>query len=423
MSADADTSAPAHLSGRAALLKVLSHGPYRRLFVTSTTAMATQWMQRIGLAWIMWELTHSTTWLGLLAMAELAPGLIFGPIGGVLSDRLPRKKVVLASETVLCGLSVITGLVVFFSLINPVLLFLLTMAAGTTAALQQSARSLLLRDVTPKDCIPTGMSMTAISVNVTRFLGPAIAGPLVIWPGPAVLFWSNAAVALWMIVTVSGLVIPASNRSTHSEAFTRQLWEGLKLSTRHQIVTPVLLIFATTAFLVRPVYELMPAFADRLFGGDAQDYSFLIMGVGIGAVVGAIIVTLKAPPHPAMMFFWSSLAASLALVAFSATGGMMSATLAAAVLGFFMCISAATSQLVMILEADEAVSGRMLSLWGALMRGAPALGALLTGAILDLWGYRIPLFASGLIAASATVLAIFLFLRASRAQSPVAENS
>ena len=423
MTTAAEEAGPGHLAGKAALVKVLSYAPYRRLFLTTTVAMATQWMQRIGLGWIMWELTGSTTWLGLLAMAELAPGLVLGPVGGVLSDRMPRKRIVLMCQAVLCCLSVTTGLVVFFGVASPILLVLLTCAAGSTAALQESSRSLLLRDVTPKDCIPTGMSMTAISVNVTRFLGPAIAGPLVVWPGPAVLFWVNASIAVWMIATVIGIEINAASRGAGRDSFLRQLWDGVRAAARHPVVTPVLLIFAATAFLIRPVYELMPAFADRLFGGDAQDYSYLIMGVGAGAVVGAVIVTLRAPVHPAMMFFWSSLAAAFALIGFSGTGGMVSGAAAAAALGFFMCISAATSQLVMILETDEVVSGRVLSLWGALMRGAPALGALATGAVLDLLGYRVPLAISGLIAACLTALAIVLFLRSTRDRTDPVENA
>ncbi|PKP83253.1 MAG: hypothetical protein CVT79_00055 [Alphaproteobacteria bacterium HGW-Alphaproteobacteria-18] len=410
-----------HLTGTAALVRVMADVAYRNLFLASTAVMASQWMQRIALGWIMWELTGSTTWLGLLASAELLPGLFFGPLGGVLADRMSRKRMVLICQTAAFLISVATGIVVFLGLSTPLLLMALTAAGGTAAALQESARTLLLRDATPRDCLPTGMSMTAISVNVTRFLGPALAGPLVIWPGPASIFWINAAVALVMIATVLTLrKLHASGAAATREPFLRQLWIGMKAASSHSVVTPVLLVFAATAFLVRPVYELMPAFADRLFGGNVQDYSYLIMGVGAGAVIGAVIVTLNAPARPAMMFFWSSLAACLSLVAFSATPGILSATLAATILGFFMCISAATSQLVMVLETEESVSGRVLSLWGALMRGAPALGALATGAVLDLMGYRLPLALSGLIAAALTGGAIYLFTRSPGARPDAA---
>lgn len=403
---------PQHLTGTAALVRVMSVAAYRNIFLASATLMASQWMQRIALGWIMWELTHSTTWLGLLAAAELLPGLFFGPLGGVLSDRMNRKQIVLVSQVISLILSVTTGVVVFMGLSTPMILIALTTAGGIISALQESSRTLLQRDVTPRDCLPTGMSMTAISVNVTRFLGPAIAGPLVIWPGPASIFWINAAAALVMIAAVLSLTgITTTSAAANREPFLRQLWNGVKAASSHNVVTPVLLIFAATAFLVRPVYELMPAFADRLFGGNVQHYSHLIMGVGAGAVVGAVMVTLNAPSRPAMTFFWSSLAACLSLAGFSITPGIVTATLAAAILGFFMCISAATSQLVMILDTEESVSGRVLSLWGALMRGAPALGALATGGVLDLMGYRLPLALSGLIAASLTGIAIYIFNR------------
>ncbi|MEM5516356.1 MFS transporter [Henriciella sp. AS95] len=403
---------PAHLKGMVALRRVMADSSYRSLFLASTTVMASQWMQRIALGWIMWELTGSTTWLGLLALAELAPGLVFGPLGGVLADQNDRRKIIIRCQTVLFAVALLTGVVVFFGWSTPIILVLLTAAAGIGAAIQESARALLIRDVTPRDCLPTGMSMTAISVNVTRFIGPAIAGPLVIWPGPASIFWINAVVALIMIATVLRLrPIQMSSTPNQPTGFVKQLWTGFKAASSHSIVTPVLVVFAATAFLVRPVYELMPAFADRLFGGDVQAYSYLVMGVGAGALVGAIIVTLNAPQKPAGLFFQASIAASVALVGFSMTSGLTAATVAAMVLGFFMCISAAASQLVMILDTDEAVSGRVLSFWGALMRGAPALGALFGGGVLDLLGYRVPLAGAGAIAAVLSVLTFVLFIQ------------
>ncbi|MBY9067228.1 MFS transporter [Hyphomonas sp. WL0036] len=411
MSPPEKANAP-HQTGTAALVRVMSDIAYRNLFLASAAVMASQWMQRIALGWIMWELTGSTAWLGLLASAELLPGLFFGPLGGVLSDRIDRKRIVLICQSAALVVSVVTGAVVFLGLSSPLLLVGLTAAGGILAALQESARTLLQRDATPRDCLPTGMSMTAISVNVTRFLGPALAGPLVIWPGPASIFWINAVVALVMIAAVLSLTgLNTTSGAGSRQPFLRQLWSGFQAASNHPVVTPVLVIFAATAFLIRPVYELMPAFADRLFGGNVQDYSYLIMGVGAGAVVGAVIVTLNAPSRPAMMFFWSSLAACLSLIGFAATPDIIWATLAATVLGFFMCISAATSQLVMVLDTEESVSGRVLSLWGALMRGAPALGALATGTVLDMMGYRLPLALSGALAAGFTALAIFLFTR------------
>ena len=400
--------APAHLKGMVALRRVMADTSYRSLFMASTAVMASQWMQRIALGWIMWELTGSTTWLGLLALAELAPGLVFGPLGGVLADQNDRRKIIQWCQIALFAVALLTGLVVFLGWSTPTILIFLTVTAGIGAAVQESARALLIRDVTPADCLPTGMSMTAISVNVTRFVGPAMAGPLVVWPGPASIFWINAVVALIMIATVLRLrPIKAPSQAKQAAGFAKQLCTGFKAASSHAVVTPVLIVFAMTAFLVRPVYELMPAFADRLFGGNVQGYSYLVMGVGAGALLGAIIVTLNAPQKPARLFFQSSVGASVALICFSVTSGLAAATAATMVLGFFMCISAASSQLVMILDTEKTVSGRVLSFWGALMRGAPALGALFGGGLLDMLGYRTPLAVAGALAAG---LSIFMFL-------------
>jgi len=382
---------PVQRAGFSALGSVFADSRYRALFAATTGTMASQWMQRIALGWLVWELTHSGLWLGALAIAELAPGLILGPAGGVLADRFDRRRIVLFCQAVIGIQSLVTGVVILSGMASPFLFVALAAVSGSAAAMQEAARSLLVRDVTPPDCLPTGMSLVAISVNVTRFLGPALAGPIMAWSGPAVIFWINAAVALALIGVLMSLHQIRQKAKSGKAAFTTELWEGFVAASTHAVVTPVLIVFAATALVIRPLYELMPAFADRLFDGGVQDYSYLIMAVGLGAIGGAIVVTLNAPSRPARMFMGSSLAACGALLAFALSPTLHAALAAAAVLGFFMCMSAAASQLVVIMDAEDATSGRVLSVWGALMRGFPALGALGVGVVLDTLGYRWPL--------------------------------
>lgn len=390
---------PTRRAGFSALKIVFADGRYRDLFLASTGTMASQWMQRIAMGWLIWELTNSGVWLGALAIAELAPGLVLGPLGGVWADRFDRRKIVLLCQIVAFLQSLATGGVILFGLASPLLLVALAGVSGSAAAAQEAARSLLVRDVTPKDCLPTGMSLVAISVNVTRFLGPAMAGPIMAWAGPAPVFWINAAVALVLIAVVLGLREIGQETRAGKGGFVTELWQGVVAAATHRVVTPVLIVFAATALIIRPLYELMPAFADRLFGGGVQDYSYLVMAVGLGAIGGALVVTLHAPDKPARMFMGSSVGACGALLGFGLSPNLTAALAAAAVLGFFMCMSAATSQLVVIMDAEDATSGRVLSLWGAMMRGFPAIGALVMGVVIDLLGYRWPLLICAVLCA------------------------
>ena len=417
-----DTAIPVRRAGLPALRSVFADRRYRKLFIGTTAAMAAQWMQRIALGWLIWDMTQSGAWLGALAIAELAPGLVLGPLGGVLSDRMDRRRLILCCQSVIFAGSIVTGVVVLAGVASPILLLALAGIGGSAAATQESSRSLLIRDVTPPDCLATGMSLTAIAVNVTRFLGPAIAAPLMQGFGVASVFWINAAVSMVLMAIVASLSDVRSRVSHQSGHFARDLWQGAVAAATHASVTPVLIVFAVTALLVRPLYELMPAFADELFHGDVQDYSFLIMAVGAGAIVGAVVVTLNAPTRPARMFMTSSIGACAALAAFASSTDMIMGMASTAALGFFMCMSATSSQLVVIMDAEERTSGRVLSLWGTIMRGGPALGALALGVALDLLGYRWPLLIAAFLAAMFVGFTVLESRRRARRRAGRAEN-
>jgi len=207
------------------------------------------------------------------------------------------------------------------------------------------------------------------------------------------VFWVYAAVSVALCIVVTTLPTPAAKRAGQG-SFLADLRGGVVAAATHPSVTPVLLVFALTALGIRPLYELMPAFAANLFSGEVAEYSSLIMAVGIGAVVGAVYVTLKAPTRPGRMVMWSSVGACLALAGFALAQNLIVGLIACGWLGLFMCTSAATSQLAVILHAEPDTTGRVLSLWGTLMRGGPALGALVLGGVVDAAGYRTPLIVS-----------------------------
>ena len=248
--------------------------------------------------------------------------------------------------------------------------------------------------------------MVAISVNVTRFLGPALAGPMIAYASTAAVFAFAAAVSIGLIVVVARLRMPEVQTKADKGGFFGDLWRGAIAAGTHPTITPVLAVFAATAILIRPLYELMPAFAGRLYQGGVQDYSRLVMAVGVGAVVGAVLVTLNAPRRPTRMFMVASLGACAAFAGFAGSQGLVSGMLAAGVLGFFMCTGATASQLVVIFDAREETSGRVLSLWSTIMRAGPALGALGMGAALDWLGFRWPLVIAATLCAGFVVLVV-----------------
>jgi MFS family permease len=405
-------AAAEQLAGWAAFRKVTSDGRYRAYMTAATISMAGQWMQRIALGWLLWEQTHSAAWLGALAIASLAPGLLFGPIGGVLTDRMDRRFLVLAGEAVLLAFATLMGAVAALGWATPILMLTLVGVAGAVASLQESARSLLVREVTPSDCVATGMSLNAVAVNVTRFLGPAVAGPLIAWVGPGPVFWLNALSSLIFVITVAGMNGLGSAAGRRKGGDAVGIWDGFKIAGAHPTITPVLLAFTFTALLIRPLYELMPAFAEHVLHGGVREFSRLVMAIGVGAMGGGAVITWVAPKRPAWMFLWASFGACLAIALLPAASSIAAAVAVSLLLGFCMGINAMASQLVVIVDSPAFASGRILSIWGTIIRGGPALGAVAMGASFDVLGYRWPVWAGAALSAIVVLVTALAFHRA-----------
>lgn len=409
--------------GWAALRKVAAEPRYRAYMLGASVSMTGQWMQRIALGWILWKETQSGAWLGALAIASLAPGLVFGPLGGVLCDRMDRRRLVLAAESVLLALSLaLCAVVGLGGGDHPVALLALVGLAGAVSALQESARSILVRDVTPSNCLATGMSLNAVAVNVTRFLGPAIAGPLIAATGPLLVFCINAASSMVFLAVLMRLrdlgAAPARRKETGAD-----VWSGFRIAGSHPVITPVLMGFAASALLVRPFYELIPAFAEHALHGGVEAFSQLVMAIGVGAMAGGAALGLAAPRNPAQLFILASLGACGAVSLLPFASSVSIALLPSALLGFCMGVNAMSSQLVVVTHAPDFASGRLLSIWGTIIRGGPALGALGLGVGFDALGYRWPIWGSaGVSAAALIAVGLPLRRRSARAErlSPAA---
>lgn len=392
------------LVGWKALRCVVAEPRYRAYMLAASVSMTGQWMQRIALGWILWEETESGVWLGALAVASLAPGLLFGPLGGVLSDRMDRRRLVLGAESVLLTLSLaICAVIALGGDDRPVMLLVLVGLAGAVSALQESGRSILVRDVTPSNCLATGMSLNAVAVNVTRFLGPAIAGPLIAATGPLLVFWINVASSMIFIAVLMKLrdlgAAPARRRDKAS------IWSGFRIAGGHRVITPVLLGFAASALLVRPFYELIPAFAEHALDGGVGAFFQLVMAIGVGATAGGAMLGLAAPRKPERLFVLASLGACGAVSLLPFATSVVIALPASMLMGFCMGVNAMSSQLVVVSHAPDFASGRLLSIWGTIIRGGPALGALGLGMAFDAFGYRWPIWVGAALSAIVLIFA------------------
>lgn len=384
--------------------QVLGKGPFRTYTIGNIISLIGTWMQRISVGYLTWELTHSATWLGLMAMADLFPTVIVGPFAGVMADRWSRYRLLVVTQ--ILGFVQAAALAVLYEMdvLDVLVMFAITLALGVVAAIAQPARLAMISSMVPRSQLGAAVAVNAISFNLARFLGPAASGFLISTAG---ITWAFVANALSYAVFVFALRrMPRAMRDTPLAAaggFGRELAEGILFVFRHRATAAVLAVMVVSGLFSRPLIELLPAFSGGVFSGGASALAALTSSIGIGAVLGGSWISSRpagGPLTPTMLV--TALGGTIGVVVFTAVDSLLFAVPIIVAIGFCWVCTGICAQTLLQLGAPEAMRGRVLSLYGLVLKAAPAIGAVIAGALSDSFGLRLT------VACGAAIVAVHM---------------
>jgi predicted MFS family arabinose efflux permease len=363
------------------------------------------WLQRVAVGWLAWTLTHSGTWLGLVALADFLPALVLGPFAGVLADRHDRVWILRLTQLAACAQASLLALLVVTGMITIEVLFTLVLLLGITSSVSQPARMALIPNLVDRASLPSALAINSVVFNLARFIGPAIAGVVIAGLGTGAAFAANAATNIAFQVSLAKLrdlpPLPLAER----QGAMRATAEAYAYASRHRGIGPILLLFAVTTIGTRGFIELFPGFADSVFGRGPQGLAMLTSTVGLGAICGATWMVLRpAIAGLAGVVLGHTLLLSLAVLAFTATDRFYIALPCVFVAGAAMTITGTGVQTLIQAAVDPGMRGRVMALYGMIFRAGPAVGALLMGLASEHFGLRLPL-AIGALASIAFWLA------------------
>jgi MFS family permease len=391
----------AGLGGTSALGRALSHRNARLFFGASATAWTGLWVHRIAVTWLAWELTRSAFWVGMVAFCDLAPAVLFSPVAGAIADRVDRVRLTMLSQAAIAVQAGTIALLLAAGQLTIGLLLALEVVGGTAASFSQPARQSLMPALVPRSDLPAAVACNSLCFNVARFVGPAIAGPLIAAYGvvPAVAF--NAFAYVVASATMPLLrVDPAGRRGHVPDA---SLWAetvaGIRYAARHPGLGPILLFAAVASVLLRGVQEILPPFVERLFARGPDGLALLTASIGVGALASGLWVANRGRIAGTTALAVGAIGAqALATAGFATTGVFPVAMLCAALVGAAASVHGISVQTLAQSASDPAMRGRVLSLWGMITRACPACGALALGTAGELFGLRWPTFAAASVA-------------------------
>jgi MFS family permease len=373
--------------------------------VGSTVSLHGLWVYRVALGWFAWQLTGSEFWVGVVAFTQFAPAVFFGPLFGVLADRVDRRKASIVingcSTANMLSLGAVTAL-------GNVDIFVLTgfsLIQGALDGAHTPVRMTLVPNLVAREQMESAIASTAISFNVSRFVGPAIAGVVIATLGVSAAFVLNGLSYLAIVAAVFFIELrPRTRRGTKPGAVWSELRDGLHYVRDHRTIRGLLVMIAVGSVFGRGAMEMLPAFADAVFGRGSSGLAILTSAVGVGAVATGLVLARTTLWLNIALIRMSVVVAGLLIAAFGLNSAFWLAVPIVTLLGVILSLGGVGSQILMQGLVDEDVRGRVSSLWGLIAFGGVALGGLIVGIAASTFGLEITVFVTGLLCSAVALI-------------------
>ena len=376
------------------VISVLSQWNYGIYTAGSTISLFGLWAHRLAAAWLAWELTQSSFWVGMVVFADLIPTLFLTPFAGVLADRYDRRHMSIASQLMGMFQACVLGYMYLagdFTQESDIWWLIgWTTFLGIAWALNTAARLSMVPNLVEHNFIPPAVALNSAIFNLGRVVGP-ISGALIIdqW-NVGVAFLFNAVTFIFFILA---LCFIRQVRSEEKPAGGAGVWaqsiEGFKYAANHPGIGPAMVLLIAMAVGGKALLEVLPEFADEVFARGAAGLGELTAVSGVGGLIAAIWLASRGDVMGlTRITIIALLVTGLSIFGFVVTNWYPLALLSIFVLGVAGIYGGTATQTLMQHAVEGAMRGRVMSLYGVIHRGAPALGALAMGTIAEITGIR-----------------------------------
>jgi MFS family permease len=383
-----------------------------------TIALVGMWAQRIAIGWLSWELTGSNFWLGAIAFADLFPTIVITPFAGVIADRVDRLNMSRLCQTLAGIHALILSALTFSGQIDIWSLFALTMILGVVMAFSTAARLAMVPNLMEARYVPSAIGIDSSVYNMARVVGPMIAAALISLIGTGATFLFNALSFAIFVFCMFRIHLVRNESSGRGGNVFAQTIEGMRYAARHPGIGPALILLAGTALGVKPFLELLPGLADGVFGTGIKGFASFAAISGAGAIVAGLWVAARGRIEgTTRIAFGSMILGAVGVFIVSATGILWVGLLGTFLVGGAITLAGTSTQILMQNSVDGAARGRVMSLYGMVHRGGPALGAVIIGGGAEYIGLQAAMIGGGAL----TVLVFLLMLRRYPIMAPALE--
>lgn len=368
----------------------MRHPNYRRYWFGQIGSLVGAWMQSVALPWLVLQLGGSPIQLGLVMAFMFGPSLFLAPLGGVLADRLDKRRALVALNLVAMAQAATLFVLAFSGVVEIWHVYLLALVAGFVNSAEMPVRQAFVAELVPREDLTNAIALSSTSFNLSRVVGPAVAGVTIAVFGVSVNFGVNAVSYLSVItglLLIEGRTLHRAPRPTSFPSIRESLVEGFRYARATPTILWPLVLLGGVAVLAMNFQTLLPLFTRDALGLDSGGYGALFATMGAGSLLGSLTLAFATSQRPLMGYLIGAGAAFLAL---AFVLGFVRAPILAfpvvAAIGYASMLMVNTVNVTVQNSVPDPLRGRVMSLYVTVFAGSAPIGGLVAGFLAEGWG-------------------------------------
>ncbi len=363
------------------------------------------WMQATAQGWLVLELTNSPAAMGLVSALQSVPILVLSAFAGVIADRVDRRRLLTRMQLAAAGVALALAVLTTTGRIEFWHVAVLALLAGTVTAIQTPAYQAIVASLVDRSAIGSAVALNSAQFNLSRIIGPAIAGVAIAAGGLGLAFWGNAFALLLVVAILATLKLaPHAALDRGDASVWANLMDGVRYVRSRRVIAALVLLAGVPALFLLNYLVLLPLFARDVLQIGAAGLGLLSGGIGVGALAGALVLAVLRPSGGSgRMLLGALVVGSAAEVVFAASRIVPLSVAALAVLGACQVLYYATTNTLLQVLVPARLRGRVMSLYILTSWGLVPVGNLLAGTVAERSSPTLALMAGGLVTMAAVV--------------------
>ncbi len=360
----------------------LRYPNYRLWFFGQMISLFGTWMQSTAQGYLVYELTGSARYLGYVSFASGVPTWLLMLYGGVVADRVPRRTLLIVTQTGMMLLAGVLSALTFLGLVRPWHIVILAALLGVCNAFDAPARQAFVLEMIEREDLTNAIALNSAMFNSATVLGPAVGGLVYARFGPAWCFAINGATFLAVIAALVAMHLKPLPPRSAKGSVVAELREGLGYVTRQPVIRALVTLVAVVTLFCISFGTLIPAWAVRILGGDARTNGLLVSARGVGALTGALLIaSLGRPRFRGKLLSLGSVAFPLGVLVFSMVRWLPLSLLTLLGVGVAQIMVLNLANSLVQTEAADELRGRVMAIYSLVFLGLMPVGGLIAGAV------------------------------------------